>query len=402
VRHVEWPGSARDAAHLRRLNLERVLAAAMAHEGAFTRAELIDATGLSAPTVGSLANSLIRTGLLVDLGSGPSRGGRRPAHMQFNRRHGFVAAIDLGPTRTRLAVADLRGDVLVRRVVNTPQQKDSAELLNAIARETHELLGEADVSPGRLLAVGAGAPGAVDPHAGMVVALAPNLPGWTQVPMASVLRSALHAPVVVDNDVNLAVLGEHWKGAARGHDNCVFLSFGTGIGAGILLNGRIHHGHHALAGEIGLMCMGPQYANVDFGARGCLETLAGLRAVKARWRPPENSTDWVADLFRAASEGNDPARFTVEEVSTLIGMTAANVSCVLDPSLVVLGGALGMQGESLLERVRQIVGRIMPAPPSVITSALDKDAPLWGSLLIAMGEAREQVRRQLGHRWARA
>jgi predicted NBD/HSP70 family sugar kinase len=89
-------------------------------------------------------------------------------------------------------------------------------------------------------------------------------------------------------------------------------------------------------------------------------------------------------------------------VSTLIGMTAANVSCVLDPSLVVLGGALGMQGESLLERVRQIVGRIMPAPPSVITSALDKDAPLWGSLLIAMGEAREQVRRQLGHRWARA
>ena len=105
------------------------------------------------------------------------------------------------------------------------------------------------------------------------------------MPVAAILRTALDAPVVVENDVNLAVLGEHWKGAAREHDNCVFLSFGTGIGAGILVNGHLHHGHHALAGEIGLMCMGPQFVNMDFAARGCLETLAGLGALRARWRP---------------------------------------------------------------------------------------------------------------------
>ncbi len=169
---------ARDAAHLRRLNLERVLAAAMAREGAFTRAELIEATGLSAPTVGSLATSLIRADLLTDLGSGPSRGGRRPGHMEFNRRHGFVAAIDLGPTRTRLAVADLRGELLGRRNVNTPEDKEPRALLNALAHETRELLRAADVPFSRLLAVGAGAPAAVDPATGTIVALAPNLPGW--------------------------------------------------------------------------------------------------------------------------------------------------------------------------------------------------------------------------------
>lgn len=389
---------ARDAAHLRRLNLERVLAAAMGLEGVFTRAELIEATGLSAPTVGSLATSLIRAGLLTDLGSGPSRGGRRPGHMEFNRRHGFVAAIDLGPTRTRLAVADLRGALLVRRVVNTPEDKEPRALLNTLAHETRELLREADVPLSRLLAVGAGAPGAVDPASGTVVAVAPNLPGWDQVPVSAILQAALDAPVVVENDVNLAVLGEHWKGAAREHDNCVFLSFGTGIGAGILVNRNLHHGYHALAGEIGLMCMGPQFVNVDFGARGCLETLAGLGALSTRWPRSDNAADWLPDLFRSAAAGDGDAQTIVEEVSTLVGIAAANVSCVMDPSLVVLGGALGMQGEPLLRRVRQIVGRIMPAPPAIVTSDLDKDAPLWGSLLIAIREARERVRRELGHR----
>jgi predicted NBD/HSP70 family sugar kinase len=382
---------------MRRLNLERVLAAAIARDGEFTRAELIGATGLSAPTVGSLATSLIRTGLLTDLGSGPSRGGRRPGHMEFNGRYGFIAAIDLGPTRTRLALADLRGELLLRRVVSTPADKEPRALLNAVASETRALLCAADVPASRLLAVCAGAPGAVDPASGAIVAPAPNLPGWERVPVAAILSTALDAPVVAENDVNLAVLGEHWKGAAREHDNCVFLSFGTGIGAGIMLNGQLHHGRHALAGEIGLMCMGPQFVNDDHSSRGCLERLAGLGALRARWQR-SNDADWLPDLFRAAADGDAEARTIVEGVSTLVGIAAANVSCVVDPSLVVLGGALGMQGELLLQRVRQIVGRIIPAPPIVVASALDKDAPLWGCVLVALGEARERVRRQLGRR----
>jgi predicted NBD/HSP70 family sugar kinase len=381
---------------LRRLNLERVLAAAIARDGEFTRAELIEATGLSAPTVGSLATSLIRADLLVDLGSGPSRGGRRPGHMEFNRRHGFVAAIDLGPTRTRLAVADLRGELLLHRVVTTPNDKEPLALLNTLADETRELLRAADVPSHRLLAVGAGVPGPVDPATGTTIGHASNLPGWNQVPVAAILRTALDAAVVVENDVNLAVLGEHWKGAARNHDTCVFLSFGTGIGAGIMVDGHLHHGHHALAGEIGMLCMGPQFVNQDFVAHGCLETLAGLGALRDRWRGAEKTPDWVPGLFTAAMSGDRDARAIVEDVSTLVGIAAANVSCIVDPSIVVLGGALSMQGEPLLQRVRQIVGRIMPAPPAIVVSDLDKDAPLWGGLLIGTGEAREQVRLHLG------
>jgi predicted NBD/HSP70 family sugar kinase len=393
------PEEAKDAAHLRRLNLERVLAAAMAREGAFTRAELIEVTGLSAPTVGSLSSSLIRDGLLMDLGAGPSRGGRRPSRMEFNARHGFVAAIDLGPTRTRLGVADLRGELLVRRIVPTPHQGPTA-LLVSLARELQSLMADAGVQPNRLLAVGAGAPGVVDLARGMIVGLAPNLEGWSQVPMRDILADALSTRVVLDNDVNLAILGERWRGAARGHDTCAFLSFGTGIGAGIMVDGHLHHGHHFSAGEIGLMCMGPEYVHQDFGTHGCLETLAGLGALKAQWHPAESDgAGWIGSLFSAADAGDADARRTVDGVANFIGIAAANICTVLDPSLIVLGGAL-LAGGGLLERVKEIVARIIPMPATVVTTTLDKDAPLWGGLLVARTEARERLRRQLGHRRA--
>ena len=231
----------RHAAHLRGLNLERMLTVVMDRSGPFTRAELTRATGLSAPTVGSLASHLIRGGLVRDLGVGPSRGGRRPMFMEFNARHGFVVGIDLGPRQTRLAIADLSGAPVARRVMPTPQEHTPAAVLARIANEVRVLMREAHVGPNRLLAVGASAPGAVDRERGMVVALAPDLEGWSKVPMGAILKRALRAPVVVENNVNLAILGERWQGVARGHDSCAFIWLGTGIGAGIVVNGELHH-----------------------------------------------------------------------------------------------------------------------------------------------------------------
>ncbi len=387
-----------DAARLRGLNLDRVLGIAMERRGPFTRGELMEETGLSAPTVGSLAEHLIKSGLVRDLGAGPSRGGRRPTFMEFNARHGYVAGIDLGPTRTRLAIADLRGERLVERVVPTPN-RGPTPLLSRLATEVRAMLRQAHLPAERLLAVGAGAPGVVDPKSGTVVALAPNLKGWSEVPMGRILKRALDTPVVVENDVNLAILGERWRGAARGHDTCAFITVGKGIGAGIVVNGDLHHGHHFLAGEIALMCMGPQFVGTDFGSQGCLEKLAGLKALAARWSHParRNGKPWVGELFEAADSGDRGARKTVDEAVTLIGIATANLSVVLDPSLVVLGGALVAEGRQVVDRVRKIVERIVPTPPRIVLSELHEEAPLWGSLLVATTEARRRLRRDLGH-----
>jgi len=387
----QTPGG--DSGHLRRLNLDRVLVVAMDRPDSFTRAELIEATGLSAPTVGSLVSHLIRSGMVRELGAGPSRGGRRPSFMEFNARHGFVAGIDLGPTRTRLSVADLRGEPLAHRLVPTPAGMGPEALLSRMAGSVRALMRDVDAPTDRLLAVAAGAPGIVDYDRG-VVALAPNLSGWTNVAVRDILERALEAPVVVENDVNLAVLGEHWRGAARGHDNCVFLFVGTGIGAGVLIDGELHRGHNFMAGEIAVMCMGPQYLSVDFGSRGCLETLAGLQSLAARW-PRAGRGDparWMADLFEAAGRGDDSAALAVDETARLIGIAVANVGAVVDPSLIVLGGALFAQAEPLVHEVRKVVARIARAPLEIVVSALGKEAPLWGSLLVASKEARRQLR----------
>ena len=397
-RQADVDAGARHAAHLRPLNLDRVLTFAIERLGAFTRSEVIEATGLSAPTVGTLCDHLIRRGVVTDLGAAPSRGGRRPASMQFNARHRFVAGIDIGPTKTRLAVADLRGEPLQHRVVATPNHGRPEEVLSRIADETRALLNDVRVPTTRVLGVAAGAPGVIDRELGVVVEFAPNLEGWSQVPMAAILRHALGAPVVVENDVNLAILGERWRGAARGHDTCAFITVGTGIGAGVVVNGQLYHGRHFMAGEIALMCMGPQYVGTDFGTRGCLETLAGLKAIAARWSDPGRvpPDGWVRALFDAASGGDPLARGIVDETATLIGIATANLSIVLDPSLIVLGGALFAQAPELADDVRRIVSRIVPTPSAIVLSALDKEAPLWGSLLVATLAARQRLRQQLG------
>jgi predicted NBD/HSP70 family sugar kinase len=387
---------ARHAKHLRGLNLQRVLAVAMDRPTSFTRAELIAETGLSAPTVGSLVAELVRLGLVLDRGSGPSSGGRRPLRAEFNARYGYVAGIDLGPARTRLAVADLRGERVAHRLLPTPSHLGPAALLSRVAASLRALMKEAGVPARRLVAVGAAAPGAVDPRSG-TVSMAPNLHGWSKVPMRDLLQGALGAPVVVENDVNLALLGEYWRGAARGHENCAFVFVGTGIGAAILIDGHVHRGHHSMAGEIAMMCLGPQYVDVDFGSRGCLETLAGMEALAARWpRAPRADPDqWVAALMEAAQDGDAQARRAVQETARLIAIAVANVGTVVDPSLIVLGGGLLGPADGLFQEIRRTVTRIVRMPVAVVPSALGQEATLSGTLLVASREARRHLRHLL-------
>jgi glucokinase len=387
---------ARHAAHLRGLNIDRVLNIAFERAGTFTRAELIQATGLSAPTVGSLTSHLIQTGVITDLGTAPSRGGRRPALMEFNARHGYIAGIDLGPTRTRLAVADLRGEPLASEIIATPSEGGWEALLRAIASALRALMVDAGVPPDRLVVVVAGAPGAVNLDTG-TVDFAPNLPGWSQVPLLKFLQQEFQTLAVIENDVNLALLGEHWRGAARGHDTCAFIFVGTGIGSAILIDGTLHHGTRYMAGEIGFMCMGPQYVETDFGSRGCLEVLAGLDALRGRWPmgAQEDPAHWFAALLDAARGGNPEANAAIDETARLIAMATVNVHTVVDPSLIVLGGAMFAQAEPLVAAVRAHLDRISRQPIQLVLSALGKEAPLAGCLLVGAMEARRHLRQTL-------
>jgi predicted NBD/HSP70 family sugar kinase len=389
---------ARHPRQLRRVNMDRVLAAAMGHPGSLTCAAITAATGLSAPTVGSLSTELLELGLLTELGRGPSTGGRRPRSLQFNAQYGVVAGLVFDAAITRLAIADLSGETLAATEVRTPDERGPERLLTWMSGQVRALLATEGVLRGRgLLAVTAGLPGAVDRERGTVVGLMPGFQSWENLAVGAYLGRLVEAPVIVENDVRLAVLGEHWRGAAQGHDTCVFISLGVGIGAGILVGGDLHRGHHSLAGEIAVMCMASEYLGRDFGTRGCLETLVGFDRVLRRWQPEASGElkDLGPALLRAAQAGDETARRTIADAATLIGVAAANLSLVIDPSLLVLDGPLVEDGGDVLERVRSVISRIIPRPPKVVCSTLGEEAMLCGSLLVATQEARGRLRAHL-------
>ena len=388
--------TASQSAHVRALNIDRVLRIAVDRPGAFTRAELIQATGLSAPTVGSLTSHLIQQGVLTDLGTAPSRGGRRPGLMEFNSQHGFVGGIDLGPTRTRLGVADLRGHQLAMRIVATPTHVAPAGLMDEVTDALRSLMADEGVPAGRLLSLVVAAPGPVDLGKGTVL-YAPNLEGWERVPLRSMLHRRFDAAIVIENDVNLALLGEHFRGAARGHNTCAFVFVGTGIGAAILIDGTLHHGHHYMAGEIGAMLTGAEQIGRDFGPHGCLETLAGMAALRQRWDPThaEPPDRWFTALLAAHERGDPEAALAVQETAALIAIATAQIGTVVDPSVIILGGSMFAEAGPLFEAVRGIVRKIARTPFEVVVSALGKEAPLAGCLLVAAHEAQRVLRLKL-------
>ncbi len=387
---------ARTAQHLRHLNLERLLVAAMGRREPFTRAELTTDTSLSAPTVGNLMLPLIRSGLIRELGTGPSQGGRRPSFLEFNARYGLVAGIAVSPMKTRIALADMRGERLAARELPSLGGMPPATFIPKMATWVKTLIAESSFPADKLLSVAVSVAGTVDDINGIVLA-APNLDGWAQAALGPMLTDALGGvSVAVETDTNLAILGERWRGAAVGHDSCALIYVGTGIGAGIVFGGELIRGHHFLAGKIGLMAMGPQYLHQDFGAAGCLETLASLKAIRSRWSAgaPDAGEKAPDDLFAAAQQGNARAQKLIEETAELIAMAASHICLVVDPSLIVVAGAL-VEHEQFLAHLRQIASRIVPSPPEIVPAKLGKEGPLWGSLLLARNASRDVLRQHL-------
>jgi glucokinase len=308
-----------------------------------------------------------------------------------------IIGIDLGGTKIFGGLVDPFGHLEHETYVAHGGQDappGDERVFERLVEFVHTLAGTALAAGCKVRGVGVGAPG-ITRADGLVVASAQL--GWREMPLRARLLERLQLPVQVENDVNLAVLGEHWRGAARGHDTCAFVFVGTGIGAGILIGGELHRGHHYMAGEIGVMCMGPQYVDADYGERGCFETLAGLHGLAERWPQAsrEDPAGWVAGLFEAAMSGDRRARKIVDETARLIAIGVANVAAVVDPTLIVLGGALFAQAESLVHDVRKLVERIYPSPIEIVPSALGKDAPLSGSLLMAANDARDRLRHEL-------
>jgi glucokinase-like ROK family protein len=340
-----------------------------------SRSEVADRTGLSRAIVAARLGELLERGLVVEGEPGPSTGGRPPRQLAFRGDAGHVLVADLGASSIDVAVTTLDGRILGHfdEPADVAAGPDVAlqrveELFGQLRRASREL-------PGRLWGIGIGVPGPVEFRTGRPIS-PPIMPGWDGYPVRERFAARFDAPVWVDNDVNLLALGEWRSGVATGHDNVVVVKVGTGIGAGIIADGRLHRGAQGAAGDVGHIQVASEGDILcRCGNTGCLEALAGGAALArdgaaaARNGLSERlaavlearGTVTAEDVARAASFGDPEAIALLQAAGGRIGAMLAGVVNFFNPSLVVVGGGVAQSGDALIASIREAVyGRSLP------------------------------------------
>jgi glucokinase-like ROK family protein len=337
--------------------------------GSSSRAGLVHATGLSRAVVTQRVGELIDYGVLAEGDLGPSTGGRAPRLVRFRADAGHLLVADLGATSMDVALADLSGTILA----HVQEPCDIAAGPETILEHVEELFVQSlgvESQAGSLWGIGIGVPGPVEFDTGRPIA-PPIMPGWDRYPVRERFAE-YQVPVWVDNDVNVMAVGERRAGIARGHDNVVFVKIGTGIGAGIVVKGRLHRGAQGCAGDVGHIQITDDPAVVcRCGNIGCLEALAGGGALGrdaesagregrspflGRLLEEKGSLD-AADVARGATHGDPTCVELLTNAGRQVGHMLASVVNFFNPSLIVIGGGVAGAGDQLLATIRETVYR---------------------------------------------
>lgn len=300
----------------------------------------------------------------------------------MSQRRGVIS-LDVGGTKIACGLFLESGEILFHRTIATAQQSADASIDQLVS-----LIEEAiSRSPKDVVTAGVGIviPGWVE-HKKRTV-WAPNIAGWDHVPLQQRMEERVALPLILDSDRSGYVKGEAWLGAARGLSDVVFLAVGTGIGAGIMIGGRVVHGHDDLAGAVGWLALNPDF-HERYGQMGCFEAEASGQAIATRAREIMGAGVTTRDVFSAVTRGDPNARAILDEVVVYLGMGVANLVNVLNPEMVVLGGGLFQSGSELFERVRRdFIRWTQPFATQrvrVVASALGERAGLCGAARIAL------------------
>jgi predicted NBD/HSP70 family sugar kinase len=324
---------------------------------AVTRADLARRTGLARSTVAQRVDALLAHKLVYEAGGSESTGGRPPTVLAFNHEAGVVLVADLGATHSRLAVSNLAGEPLAEVTRDMDIALGPEAVLEWVQEEFTKLLRKVNRRSTDVRGIGVGVPGPVAFSTGQPVS-PPIMPGWDGFSIPGWFASHYeNTPTLVDNDVNIMALGEHWT-TWRDTEHLLFVKVGTGIGSGIVAGGHIHRGAQGAAGDIGHIRLS-QYDDVvcRCGNIGCLEAVAGGRALAMKLTEAGFETKTSRDVVQLVRSGNPIATRMVREAGRALGEVLAECVNIFNPSVIVIGGDLGEVHEQLLAGVREVTFR---------------------------------------------
>ena len=363
---------------------ERLLLDRLRSGGAASRAQLARETGLSKPTVSSALAALETAGLVHEVGTLAPERGRTAVLYAPDPAAGYALGIDVGRSWLRVAVADLDGAVVARSDVRN-RARSSGAMADLVVATARQVVGGSGVAAQEVVHAVVGTPGVYDEQQRRV-RYAMHLPGWGRAGLFDRMREELGVPLEVHNDANLAALGEYTYGVGAGSRLFAYILIGTGLGMGVVSEGRLFTGAHGLAGEIGFLPWPGQQKPERLE-----DAVSGVAVVEAARRFGMSGQLTAKAVFDAARQGNDAAVKAVQLEGERIAHTVAAAAAVLDPDLLVLGGGVGHSVDLLLRPVREHLRSLTPLRPKVVPSRLGEDAVLLGAVATALGTARDVV-----------
>ncbi len=353
--------------------------------GGISRAELAERLSLTRAAVTPIVDDLLERRLIQETHNRSSVNGRPPILLEINPDYGYIAGVDMGAAHLTVLIANFAAQVLIEREVGFEIADGPAVCLRQVDELLRTLLNELGLGLSDLAAIGVGVPGPIVAEAGMVLA-PPIMPGWDRFPIRDALEARWGRPVLLGNDAELGALGEWAYGAGRMEQNLAYIKIGRGIGAGLFIDGQIYRGATGSAGEIGHMTIREDGPACTCGNRGCLEAIAGGRAVAAKVMAaircgrrtelaalPEGEKMTIADVAEAAARGDLVAQEVLAEAGAHVGIAIASLINLFNPNIVVVGGAASKMGDVFMEPLRQtVMKRSLPAASQSvrITTAL--------------------------------
>jgi predicted NBD/HSP70 family sugar kinase len=385
---------------------ERTVLDAIRGLGPVSRAQIARTCRLSKPTVSQALAALLRSKLVREAGRSSSGKGRSAQLYELNPHAAWVLGIDVGHDWVRAALADLSGTIVARQDERS-QLRSASALIGQIVEVAHGLAGAAGVRWRSVSQATIGSPGVFEPGRRKMT-FAESLPGWERQGVVETLIRSLDTQVSIENDVNVATVGEQLHGLGKGVDNFVFLHVGTGVGMGLVVEGHLVRGASGAAGEVGYLPFraapaptpdGEEDGRATGRRRATLDASVGATGVVAEARRLGMRGPVTAKrVFTAARAGDEVAREVVLAEARRIAFTIASTVPVLDPELVVLGGGIGRNGDLLLDPVERALTRLSPFRPRVEVSALGEDGPVLGAVAMALRSAQERLFARGGER----
>jgi predicted NBD/HSP70 family sugar kinase len=379
-----------DLALMRELN-EQIVLNLIRQDGPISRAELARRSNLSRSTVSNIIAPLLAARIVCETGTGDSRGGRRPIMIEFNYQSSFVIGVEIGTTTLTVLLTDLAAAILRRVQASFDIAAGPGAGIALVVKLIDEALASAGLAASAIVGVGVGVPGPLASATGRPIA-PPVMPGWHDVPLRALLEQKLGLRVFLENDANLGALAEQRWGAARGWRNVAYVYLGSsGIGAGLLLDGRLFRGDIGSAGEIGHLVLDEDGPPCPCGSFGCLEAVAGTPALLTRARAEGLPTDDVEELIDLAYQGEVRATTIIREAGEHLGVAIASLVNMINPGCVVIGGGLAAAGDTLLEPLRATLRRrglpVAAEHVVIMPGALGEDVVAIGAVTIVVRHA---------------